>query len=175
MNNKIIIKNLSVKTLKGFTLIEALLYIALVSVVLLSFVGLITTIVESQNKTLVITEVNQNGAITLDYIGNYLRSSDSINAPTAGNSASNISFVNGAINPVLIQINSGVIEIKEGANPYVALTSNKVTASGLTFKNLTPTGENEVIEYEFTLTYINPDNRSDLNYSKTFYGTSLFR
>ncbi len=163
------------KKIKGFTLIESLLYISLVSVVLLSFIGFITAIVESQNKTLTINEVNQNGAIVVDYLNNYFRSSDSINSPTAGNSANSLSLVNGVINPVVVNITSGAIQITEGANPAISLTSSNVIASNLTFKNLTPTGLNEVIHYEFILTHVNPDNRSDLNYSKTFYGSAYFR
>ncbi len=70
---------------------------------------------------------------------------------------------------------SGVMQIKEGLANNVPLTNSKVEISNLTFKNLTRSGTPGVVQVSFTIYRVNPNNRSEYDYQKTFTGTAALR
>jgi Tfp pilus assembly protein PilE len=63
---------------------------------------------------------------------------------------------------------TGTINIKEGAGSAVPLTNDKVRLTGLNIRNLTKTGTGGLVQVTFTLTRVNPENRNEYDYQKTF-------
>ncbi|HSW98306.1 MAG TPA: prepilin-type N-terminal cleavage/methylation domain-containing protein [Candidatus Saccharimonadales bacterium] len=66
----------------------------------------------------------------------------------------------------------GASRIKEGAGAAVALSSNDLQVSGLSFQNLTRTGTSGMVRVSFTLTRLNPSNRNEYDYQKTFVSSA---
>lgn len=64
------------------------------------------------------------------------------------------------------------LQVKEGTGSTVPLTNNKVTVSGLTFKNLTRPGTPGVVQVSFTISRLNTSGKDEYNYQKTFTGTA---
>lgn len=162
---------------KGFTLIELLLYVSIISVMLLVFSQFLSLLFQSRIKNQAILEVESQGTQIVTQISQIIRSADNINSPSAGSTASSASIdvYNASKDPTLFDLSSGTIRIKEGAGSYISLNNSKVTASSLTFKNLSRTGTPGIMTFQFTLTFLNPSLRNEYDYSKTYYGSASLR
>lgn len=165
------------KNNSGFTLIELLLYVAISSVVLLVASLFMSVLLESQIKNQTIAEVNQQGVQVMQIITQTIRNSGAINSPTIGVSGSSLS-VNTTLastTPTVFDLVSGVIRIKEGTNNVIPLTNSKVTASNLTFSNLSRTGTAGIVKINFTLSAVNNSNRNEYSFSETFIDSAALK
>ena len=167
----------NLKSKKAFSLIELLLYIAIVSIMMIVMTSFFGTIVESSLRSQTINEVQQNSSQIINFITQNIRNSSSIITPTTGNSSSSlISTVSGS--PIGFDLNSG--NLRYTTNPldslptYINLNSNRVTVTSLTIYNLTGGSEGN-IRIVMTLSRVNPDSRTTLNYSETFYADAALR
>ena len=163
---------------KGFTLVELLLYVSLSSIILLSVSVFVTSLLEARVKNQVIAEVEQEGIQVLQIITQTGRNAVAINGPETGASSTSLSFntVISGNNPTVFDLTEGAIRIKEGGDSPVVLTNKTlVTASALSFHNLTKPSTPGTVRISFTLTHINPSGRNAYNYSKTFYASASRR
>ncbi len=162
---------------QGFTLVELLLYIAVTSIILLTISAFLTTLLESRVKNQTILEVESQGVQVMQLITQTLRNGANINTPLVGTNSSTLSVdtYNNTLNPTIFDISSGVIRVKEGASPVVALTNARVTASALNFENLSRADTSGTIRITFTLTYINSSGRNEYNFTKTFISSGTLR
>ena len=154
---------------RGFTLIELLLYVAISSVLLLVISFFIFTLLQARIKNQTIAEVEQQGIQVMQLITQTTRNADTINSPTQGASASLLSLntIIAINNPTVFDVATGVIGIKEGVEAVVPLTNSRVSASAISFFNLSSTSTPGTIRISFTLTHINPSGRNEYNFSKT--------
>ncbi len=162
---------------KGFTLIELLLYVSIIGTIVFASAGFLSLLMQTRVKNQVISEVEQQGMQVMQIITQTGRNAEIINSPSLGGSAASVSF--GMITPVdsptVFDLSSGVIRIKEGVGTAVSLTNSRITASGLSFQNLSRTGTPGTIRIQFTLTYNNSSGRNEYNFTKTFYETATLR
>lgn len=162
---------------KGFTLIEMILYLAVLSIVLLAFSAFIFMSYTSRIKSTVVAEVEQQGNQTMNIITNNIRGAVSITSPASGSSAASLTLAEyvGANSPTTFALSGNTITMTEGANPAVSITSNRVVASSLSFQNLSRASTPGIVRVSFTLTHVNPSNRGEYIYAKTFVGTASLR
>ena len=162
---------------QGFTLVELLLYVGISSVILLVTSLFLSALLSSRVKNQTIAEVEQQGVQVMQMMTQTLRNADTINAPSIGVSAAELSIntYTGANNPTIFDLASGVMRMAEGSNPVIPLTNSRVTASGLNFQNLSRTGTPGTVRIQFTLTHINPDGRNEYAFSKIFYVSATLR
>jgi len=74
--------------------------------------------------------------------------------------------------PIMVSGTPSNARVKEGAGSAVALSNNNVDVNGINFKNLTRAGTNGLVQITFTVSRINPNNRNEYDYSKTFTTTA---
>lgn len=162
---------------RGFTLIELLLYVGLSAMVLLSLSIFISTLLQSRVKNQAILEVEGQGRQVMEIIVQEIRGAQNINSPARGDNSSALSLdvVDALSNPTIFSLSGGAIKIQKGAGSAIDLTSSFVTASNLSFFNLSKLDTPGIIEIEFTLSYINPENRQEYDYVKSFYGSASLR
>ncbi|HEX8762981.1 MAG TPA: type II secretion system protein [Candidatus Saccharimonadales bacterium] len=67
---------------------------------------------------------------------------------------------------------TAALQIKEGTGGVTPLTNDKVLVSGLTFKNLTRSGTDGVLQVSFTVSRVNSSGKNEYDYQKTFTGTA---
>lgn len=165
------------KLTKGFTLVELLLYVALVSSVVLVISVFFATVLPLRAKNQTIDEVEQQGRQTMQAILQSVRNAENINSPALGTGASSLSLqsLTAGLNPTIFDLSSGAIRITEDAGSAINLTSPTVTASDLTFYNYSRSGTPGNIRVVFTLTRVNTGGRNEYDYSKTFYGSASLR
>jgi type II secretory pathway pseudopilin PulG len=167
----------------GFTLVEVLLYVAIIGIVFFSVSIFISLTVESRIKSQVIAEVEQVGTQTMLLIEQTIRNSVGVSAPTNGSqlfctSENPCSLLMSDVlkNPTLFTTWFPVIWMKEGNNGYQHLTGDKIRVSNFSFYNLSKTGTPGIIRIQFTLSYnTEVTGRFEYNYSKTFYGSASLR
>lgn len=162
---------------KGFTLIEVLLYMAILSIVVLALSSFTVLSYTSRVKANVIAEVEQQGSQTMSLISYNIRNAASIISPVSGVSDSSLTLTEyiGSNSPTIFSQLGNAMNITEGANAAIDITSNRVVISGLLFQNLSRPNTPGVIKISFTLTHINPSNRGEYIYSKTFTSTISLR
>src|SRR3990167_4707415 len=115
----------------GFSLIELLLYIAIVSALILASSVFLKLIFASRVKNQVIAEVEQQGMQVMQLITQTVRNAAVINTPGPGQSANSLS-----VDSTVFDLSSATIRITEGAGSLVSLTNSRISASSLSFRNL---------------------------------------
>ncbi len=165
------------KPQNGFVLIELLLYLAISVTILMAASLFLAVLLSARVKSQTVAEVEQQGLQIMQIITQTTRNAESVNSPGTGASSTSVSLnvVASSLDPTIFDLNAGVLRIKEGTGANVSLSNSRVTVSALNIQNLTRTGTPGVIRITFTITAVNPANRSEFNYSKTFYGSATLR
>lgn len=155
---------------KGFSLIELILYIGIISVFILVVFQFIFIFVDARSKDQTISEVEDQGAQALKQITQLIRNSEAITSPIKGESASSLTLdvIDPLKDPTIIDLSNGVIRIKEGVNNYINLTNDYVVVSDLLFNNVSKEKNTGIIKIDFTINFYNPNNMEQFNYEKIF-------
>lgn len=122
---------------KGFTLIELILYIALVSIFMTGAIFFTWDVIYGREKAFQQQKVEQSARAAMARIAYEIRRAKDINSIASAS----IELENG-INDTTINLSSDAIQIgTAGVGPY-RLTSNQVEASSLAFTELSSSDEN---------------------------------
>lgn len=127
----------SPRSKSGFTLIEILLSTLLFSIVLGSAVLIVQSLITSQVRTRGAVVVEQNLRFAISRISQRMASARTVTAPASGEASSlTLAMATPAIDPTIITVTNGVITIAEGSSLPLALTSNEILVTNLTFIRL---------------------------------------
>lgn len=137
------------KNQKGFTLIELILYVALVTIILSALVPFAWNTVETGVKSSVQQEVNANVRYISERIKYEIRNSTGINSVSA--TSISLSTSTPVTNPTIIDLSGGNIRIKQGAGSPVNLNSVNTVINSLTFANYS-SGDNKTKHVRFIIT-----------------------
>ncbi len=159
---------------QAFSLVETLLYIAIVSTMVVALTSFLSVNQNTAARNQTVNEVEQQGTQIMQLITQTIRNATSVTGPVVGTPGSTLTLVvsDSAKSPTIFDLSAGAIRIKEGTGTAFNITSNRVTASGLTFTNLKPGTQRDSIKIQFTLSYNNPSGKQVFNYTQTFYGTA---
>ncbi len=162
---------------KGFTLIEMLLYMAILSIVILAFSSFLFLSYSSRIKATVIADVEQQGNQTMSIVTQNIRNAQSVTSPISGASANSLTVTeySAPLSPTIFAQTGNKLQITEGSNSAVDISSNRVIVSGLSFQNLARPSTPGIVRIQFTLNHLNPDNLGEYTYSKTFTATASLR
>lgn len=121
---------------QGFTLIEVLLYSAIVSIFLVAALGATYQLIQAQGRAEERSRLAQDKQFALQKIEWLLRNVEAINTPTSGNSGASLSvdMAGYAYNPFVLSENGGVLELVSGATT-TQLTHFVNTITSLNFEH----------------------------------------
>jgi len=158
----------------GFTLLELLLYAAIVGSLLISISYFFATVADSRVKNQTIAEVDQQGRFMMDTMLQTIRNASGINSPSAGANSNSLSVTVplSGNSPTVYSLSGSSLQIKEGANTPVLLSNSNVSISNLTFTNLTRPGTNGIVQVSITLNRVNTLSRNEYDYQQTFVGSA---
>jgi prepilin-type N-terminal cleavage/methylation domain-containing protein len=161
----------------GYTLIELLLYVALIGILLTAVVGFFTMTADARVKNQTINEVNDQGVFAIDTITQSLRNATSITAPSTGASGGQLTIVmpTSAISPTIFNLSGTTLQIKEGTNTAVSLTNSKVQIIAFSVKNLSRPSTPGIAQISLTLARVNGSGRNEYEYTKTFTASVAIR
>lgn len=161
----------------GMTLIEVMLYVAIVGSVLLALTGLFSLVVSSREMDGTRSEVESMGNEVVKFTSIVVRNGSEVLDPPMGTNSSVLSVASSQQDrdPTDMYIEDGVIYAKVGTGIPVALTSGRVIASDLIFEHFSSEDTSSLVRVSFTITHINDDGRTEYEYSKLFRGAAVLR
>ena len=156
------------KNNQGFTFIETLIYLAIVGVVISSFISFSLSITAARNKAYVVQEVQANTRMALGLIARTIRQAGGVLNPASGTAAGSLTLDMPGPDPdIMFSLTSGILYITEGVGDPVAITSDEVNIVNLVFTNLALSTDKDNIRVEITAEY---GNSGSLEYA---YSQSL--
>ncbi|MFA4954787.1 MAG: type II secretion system protein [Patescibacteria group bacterium] len=158
----------------GFTLIEYLIYVAIVAIFLLSATVIMLVLMSGKSRIEAVEEVERNGRAAMQTIMTRTINASSVTLPAAGTTSSFLIIVASGTTSTF-GVRDGVLEIKEGASASSSLTSSGVTISDLVFRNLALAGDPATIHLEFTVSSTNPSANPDFDYGQIYRGSAAIR
>lgn len=152
---------------KGFTLVETIIYIAIISGVLLTFVSFSWNISNAKNKVRAQTEVQANIRIALNMIAQKIQSAASVSTTqSVFNVDPGVLYLNmnsSTLNPTIFSLSSdnGQLQIKEGNYTTSTVTTAQVGVTNLIFTNLSVSSTKENVGINMGVSF---DASSDVSY-----------
>jgi type II secretory pathway pseudopilin PulG len=161
---------------KGFTFIELLIYISIVTMMMVTLIPFAWNIIGSGAKSATQQEVIANARYMSERLKYEIRNASGI----ASVSANRISLVssNSATNPTVIALSGGNLTIAFASGSAVNLNSQKASVSALTFTNYTSTNSaTKHIQFVFTVNanYPGAGQRQEYKTSTTIEGSAEVR
>lgn len=159
----------------GFTLLEFIIYIGLVTVVIAAASQLGFNIIINEEKTEIVEEISYNARFGMEKITDHIHKAEAINAPLVGATSTTLSLkmTSSSEDPTVFSLSSGILQVQEGASTPVDITSDEITVSFLEFANVSyPTASGTV---RITATIESTDSSQKIrsyNFSQTFHTTA---
>jgi type II secretory pathway pseudopilin PulG len=158
--------------MRGFTLLETIIYIAIASMVVASFTTFALSISSSRNKAYVAQEVQSNTRTALELIRQNIYASDGVQIAGSVFDTSPgylvLTMPISAQDPTIIRLDggSGVIFVKAGSSAEVPITSDVISVDNLIFTNLSGMAVRDNIQVELTASY-RYDDSVEFGYSQS--------
>lgn len=164
------------KKVSAFTLIEAILYLALVVIVISATSALFGMIVQARTRNRTVSEVEQQGRQIIDTITQAIRNADDVADPLPGGAQSTLELVmyDIADDPTIFDLDNGIVRISEAGGAQIPLNSPQVTVTNLLFENDSRSSTPGLIRVEFTIEY-SGDGSADVTYSQIFTSSASLR
>lgn len=173
------LNNQTIKNTFGFTLIESMIYAAIVVFVGVVAIGLILNILEIRAKGKIMYSAQENARLSLNRIIQEIHAAEDINAldsdfgvnladPANAGKKISLRTRDPVFNPTEIDVLSYAIRIKQGVGAWTELTAGDINITNLTFNDLShPSGRGKNIKIELTAEFPNPEGAPhfDYNYS----------
>lgn len=163
--------------MKGFTLIELIIYIGIVAGILLVASNFGLEIIYGNIKSQSIREVQQNSRFAMEKIVESILSAASINSPLGGNSSNSLflEMQDLNLNPTIFEVSEGRLIITQRGNGPYGLTNDRVRVSSLQFTNLSYENTPGTIKVQMTIEHLNPHNLNQYEASLSTENTISLR
>ncbi len=156
------------RSTSGFTLVETIIYIAIIGAVTTSFVSFGISITNSRNKNFATQEVQANSRVVLGFITKQIRRADGIIGPTTGDSSSTLRLDMPGDDPNLFfYIEDGVLKMMQGSGTTTAITSSQVRVDNIEFHNYSVPGKRGNMGIFFTINYAQAEQDKEVDYAQT--------
>jgi len=148
-----VVKNMKLKKQKGFSLIEIILYIGIVSVVLVILVFVFQEMLFLKAKVSNKVQIVDNGQFILNKISYYLQNAESVNEPLPGQSGQRLSLnlIQGSDNPVEFFLENNELKMQKAGQEIQSLTVSNVSLNQLLFTNQGFINQSDIIQIQLNL------------------------
>ncbi len=120
---------------RGFSLIELLVYITILSGILIAASNMFISLSKGQAQSQAKSDVDSSIRFVTELIRQDVKNASSITTPTTGSSGSTLVLIRGGIS-ITYDLSSGSLSRKEGSNSAVNITSNNITVGTPSFTRL---------------------------------------
>jgi len=147
---------------RGFTILELVVYVAVVGAVLTVAVSFLAEFSVTQQKTLVGAEVSHNARFAIARLSADVRDADGVNTGASvfdtNPGTLSISMPTPALDPTVYSVSGGRLFVQQGTGPAVALTSSKTQVTEFTLDDVSVSGKTRAVRVHLTLKNINVGN-----------------
>jgi type II secretory pathway pseudopilin PulG len=119
---------------KGFTLIETLIYIALIGGVLTTFISYMLAFINIKGKETVVNDVSYGAKMVMNIISTKIKSADSVISPGNGQASSTL-ILSISGQSIRFYESANSFYIKDGQEPPIMLVGNNFDFNDLSFLN----------------------------------------
>lgn len=139
---------------RGFSLLEILIYTAIIGIVGSFFSGILLSVTRIQNQQNASTEVNQQLNFVINNIQRVIRESSYVDIAT-GTTATTLTLKmrDPAKDPTIIKITGGKVTLQQGGSSPIDLTTSAVTADKLAFLKITNYPGHDSVQVDITLSH----------------------
>jgi len=157
---------------EGFTLIEAVIYMGILSILLVAMSSIFASIVDVQLDSTSTSSINQDGRYILSKLLYDVKSSSTIVAPvTPGVQSGTMQLTINSVNYTYSASSSGIFKVVNTSTWEAnALNSYDTSISGLTFTRVGNGGSSDTIQVSFTVNSRNIE-RAGIVQSQSFQTT----
>ena len=141
--------NRNLKGNAGVTLIETIIYIAIVSVVMMSLIPFAWNIIEGGTKASTQREVFSNARYMSEQIKYQVRNATGINS--VASSQISLATANSATNPTIIAVSGTNMTMQQGSGSVLNLNTKNATVSGVAFTGYS-SADNKTKNIQFVFT-----------------------
>ncbi|MBI5220620.1 MAG: hypothetical protein HY978_02145 [Candidatus Liptonbacteria bacterium] len=137
----------------GFTLLEAVIYIGLFSILLSFTIGIFFQILAGYGAHLNRVETDSVARFLADKIAWSLATATAVNQPAVGatSTALSVTRYNFAGNPVVVDLVGGTARLSRAGGTAYPITGSRVRVSNLIFEHLSASGNTpEAVSYQLT-------------------------
>lgn len=166
---------------KAFTLVELIIYVAILATVFVSTIGILWNVIGGSVRVSASTELSYSARLVLDNIIRVGRSANDVLVASStfgvhpgvlvfGNSGGDITFDTATKNITVAGQNITIrkLRMKTGIGLPIDLTSDKVDVTNFVVKNRTRGTEPKNVKVEVTLAYVNPGQDPARNKTLSF-------
>ncbi|GEM_PF-1930298 len=161
----------SAKNRKGFTLIELVVYLALVSGILVTATSFAWNIINSRTKAFAVQEVAQNGRFISERLVQVVHQAMKIVEPQPGESSERLLLTmrESADDPTKFIFSDGRLFMARGDGEPLVMNSDQVFVKSLRFVNLSPSNaKSQNLKIIIELEHVNPENRQEWRAAEIF-------
>jgi Tfp pilus assembly protein PilE len=153
---------------KGYTLVELLVFLAISTVAIIAFVGILVVVVRLQVQQSSAGSVQEESAALLQQLQYYVQNSSLVNIPIdTPTSTLSLRMSSSTLDPTTVTVNgSGMMFLQQGSATATPLTSSRVVVSNLSFVRHTNPASKDTVSISFTMAY-NTQNIQQL-FSRSF-------
>ena len=155
----------------GFTLIEFIVYSALITVIVGMIVLVSVNVMGARARIITREEISHNVRFVLETIRHEIRNAQEID--TAG--GSQLQLIDAVGDTVTFDLDEGAVTMAKFGGTAVALTSDLVNVSSLQFTDVSYEDTPGTIKIEMTIKFVNDLERPEWEFEKTFYTTESLR
>lgn len=135
---------------KGFTLIELILYVSIITIVMSALIPFAWNVIEGGAKSSVEQDVSSQARFISQRIMYEIRNASDINSVSA--SSISLKVANASLDPTIIDLFGGNIRIKQGPGQADILNSTDTTITSLTFTDYSSADlKAKNIQFTFTI------------------------
>ncbi len=158
---------------KGFTFVEILVYMGVLTMMLIGIGGTARNIIVGGERASVVEEVSANSRFALNRITEAVREAESINSPSIGESSSTLSLkvVDPEKDPTIFTVSDESLTIRRGGEEAVDITSREIKVSDLEFINISYPDTPGTVFVRFTLSYDTSSLMQEYEAEKSFQTT----
>mgnify|MGYP001570786998 FL=1 len=151
---------------KGFSLVELIMYLAIIGSLVGVVVGMFVSFNRLRVKSESQTELTQNARSAIERLRQEIVKATSVASPSAGSTDVALQLNMSGGNLTCFQISSGILQMAEGAATcasYNPITSSKVSVTNSDiFTRIDNTSAKSTIQIKLTFTY---NNRTEYSYT----------
>ena len=167
--------NYKLQTNSGYTLVEAIVYVAILAILSVVFINLLLTMTRSYAEFRITRNLNTSAQAAMERLVRSIRNATSVDiSSTLGTNPGRLvlNTLDGSGDPLTIDfyLSDDTLMVKEGSGAAASTTAKYVTVDNLIFRKLT-TPVSSVVKIEMTLGV----NHGAINKTAKFYSTAVLR
>lgn len=173
-----IIKMIKFFLKKGFTLVETLVAIAMMSLLMVAAVSMLTGTAKSEKRNRAITEVEFQASAIMYEITQSIRNASAITSPAVGLTSTSLTLALSAVpaeDPTVFSTSSDLVMVSKAGSTALQLSSNTIQVTSLVFENITATSTKGAVRVFLGIKAANPSSKPELEYATTRVTTVTLR